>query len=416
MSSNESVVKQQSITNFLSSPFDITKMKPLMTSTPKIPPPTSRKRKAPTEVDKDANQMILDLGQKNIGMTNCQECGMIYNVDDIKDRGFHDNFHNRFSKTKFFKVENRSLESWKNKIYSEINVGKVSGTIFKVEKKPQISLKTKLEHVVKEIVDVQLHICEDVPVFDADKETIGFVFIVDATKSEPSYIGAIAMTEKVFAGKLMPIKKVYRATNEGSAFVAVERLWVHPTIRRKGVASHLLDVVRRIYSPSPLPLLQRSRIVFVDPNPVCVQFGKAFLDKSGRWMQYDGDEGDSTKSSSVQPGISTQMKNLNVEKKDEIPKKVMKIKNEKDEDKMPEIKPTKNVIKVEKEDVKASKVFIKIEDKENLGQKRIRTEAIATSKSNSETNSLKNLCRTIVIDETMNISTPINVPLMPPAV
>uniref|UniRef100_A0AC34FMA4 N-acetyltransferase n=1 Tax=Panagrolaimus sp. ES5 TaxID=591445 RepID=A0AC34FMA4_9BILA len=368
MASDDSVVRQQrSITDFLSSPIDVSKMKPMFTSTPN--PSASRKRKAPPT--EDANQMILDLGQKNIGMTNCQECGMIYNVDDIKDRGFHDNFHNRFSKTKFFKVENRSLESWKTKIYSEINVGKVTATIFKVEKKPQTSLKTKLEHIVKEIVDVQLHICEDVPVFDPEKETIGFVYIVDAAKNEPAYIGAIAITEKVFAGKLMPLKKIYRATNKDSAFVAVERLWVHPTIRRKGVASHLLDVVRRLYSPSPLPLLQRSRIVFVDPNPIGVEFGKAFLASNGRWMQYDGDEGgDSTALSSLQPGISSQMK----------------------------------------------KVFIKTENKENDGQKKIKTESAGPSISNSEPINLKNLCRTIVIDETMNISTPIEVPLMPPAV
>uniref|UniRef100_A0AC35GSA4 Uncharacterized protein n=1 Tax=Panagrolaimus sp. PS1159 TaxID=55785 RepID=A0AC35GSA4_9BILA len=63
-------VKQQSITNFLESPLDKTKMMPLMTSTPRNSS-ISQKRKALDSIDKD--QMILDVGQKNIGMTNCQD-------------------------------------------------------------------------------------------------------------------------------------------------------------------------------------------------------------------------------------------------------------------------------------------------------------------------------------------------------
>ena len=65
--------QQRSITDFLSSPFDLTKMKPLMTSTPINANNVNRKRKAP---ESDGNQMILDLGQKNIGMNNCKEVSL----------------------------------------------------------------------------------------------------------------------------------------------------------------------------------------------------------------------------------------------------------------------------------------------------------------------------------------------------
>ena len=60
----------------------------------------------------------------------------------------------------------------------------------------------------------------------------------------------------------------------------MERLWIHPSIRRQKVASKILDVVRRLYS-SDLQLL-RTRVAFVEPNPACVEFAKAFLSEKNK--------------------------------------------------------------------------------------------------------------------------------------
>ena len=38
-------------------------------------------------------QMKLDFGQKNVGIKNCNICGMVYTVGDMDDIKSHKNFH-----------------------------------------------------------------------------------------------------------------------------------------------------------------------------------------------------------------------------------------------------------------------------------------------------------------------------------
>lgn len=57
-------------------------------------------------------------------------------------------------------------------------------------------------------------------------------------------------------------------------------------MRRKGLASFLLDAVRRIAASGPP--LPKNRIAFSDPDEASVQFAKAYLgDKdNGRYVTY----------------------------------------------------------------------------------------------------------------------------------
>lgn len=67
--------KIRDIREFMDSPLNLKVMKPVCTSTPVLP--QTRKRKQPN-ADDDPKQMVLDAGQKNIGMTNCKEVSEFY--------------------------------------------------------------------------------------------------------------------------------------------------------------------------------------------------------------------------------------------------------------------------------------------------------------------------------------------------
>ena len=94
------------------------------------------------------------------------------------------------------------------KSYHEVIAGKVSGILFQVENKPRSTLKTRFENVVKEFVDPQIAICDDVPVFSSGKTQLGFLFVADGTPKSPSFIGGVVLTERVPVGRLMPKSKV----------------------------------------------------------------------------------------------------------------------------------------------------------------------------------------------------------------
>ena len=60
-------LKDQDIRAAFGSPLNLEKVRPVCTSTPVT---GNRKRKNPTE---DPKQLIIDAGQKNVGMVNCSE-------------------------------------------------------------------------------------------------------------------------------------------------------------------------------------------------------------------------------------------------------------------------------------------------------------------------------------------------------
>uniref|UniRef100_A0AC34RCC5 N-acetyltransferase n=1 Tax=Panagrolaimus sp. JU765 TaxID=591449 RepID=A0AC34RCC5_9BILA len=278
-------LKTRDIREFMDSPLNLKTMKPLCTSTPVIP--QNRKRKMPT-ADDDPKQTVLDAGQKKIGMTTCKECGMVYSVDVVKDQKAHEEYHNRFTDVKYFKVDTRTFNGWKKSAYNEVIYGKTCGTLFRIESTNKTSIKKRFESVIKEVVDPELGICSDVPVFSKEKQQIGFIFVAD----NPKFIGAVVVTRRVTSGTLMPTKKTYKDNSPTGGFIEVERIWVHPKIRKQRLATKILDVVRRLYSPGAE--LMRTRIVFTEPNDVCISFAKNFLGKKDYYMIYDPEEAQRT--------------------------------------------------------------------------------------------------------------------------
>jgi hypothetical protein len=94
-------------------------------------------------------QMTLDMGQKRLGPSQCHECGMIYNLDDMQDAEVHAKYHKHQESILKF-------TSWKNEkvVHEYPNIGRCIVIESDIDSKVQL---TKALSLLK-YVDKQLGI------------------------------------------------------------------------------------------------------------------------------------------------------------------------------------------------------------------------------------------------------------------
>ncbi|VDK48836.1 unnamed protein product [Gongylonema pulchrum] len=96
----------------------------------------------------DSNQMILDAGQKLFGHQCCNKCGMVYDCDSLSDCKKHNEFHNRFISTEWFRVSVSQVDSWKRSVFCVAEVlNGVYSCIFRVTQTNKCTLKKRIEQV-----------------------------------------------------------------------------------------------------------------------------------------------------------------------------------------------------------------------------------------------------------------------------
>ncbi|XP_060129194.1 N-acetyltransferase ESCO2 isoform X2 [Zootoca vivipara] len=218
---------------------------------------TSKKTK---ELSKD--QMIIDAGQKYFGATVCKSCGMVYSAASPEDETQHAQYHQRF-------LEGIKYVSWKNEhVAAEFWDGKI---VLILQDDPKYAIK-KAE-AVRELVDNEL----------------GFKHVVLRC---PTQTYLFVSTEKKIVGCLIaePVRQAYQVLSEPTTvsgsptndslehqrawccstkpekvFCGISRIWVFSLMRRRGIASRLVDVMRRTFLFGSF--LNTNEIAFSDPTP-----------------------------------------------------------------------------------------------------------------------------------------------------
>lgn len=215
----------------------------------------------------NGKQTILDVGQKGIGMEHCVKCGMVYSLETPSDVKQHERFHNRFTETANFRVSQTQIEHWKSSLQYENVESPLPGILFGLRLSSTATLKRKLETIITNFVNEEIGYAADLPVWDARGKRKAFVFV---SNSKPPFIGGVLLVDPVIEVILMPEGKHFKAPKIGS-FLGVDRIWVHSHLRRKGLATFLLDSARRLLSPKDGTLLTKTRVAFGDPNDLCVK-------------------------------------------------------------------------------------------------------------------------------------------------
>ncbi|XP_051969743.1 N-acetyltransferase ESCO1 isoform X2 [Xyrauchen texanus] len=211
-----------------------------------------------------ASQTSNDASQKAFGAMTCNVCGMLYSPTSPEDESQHLLFHNQF-------ISAVKYVGWKKeRILGEYPDGKI---ILVLPDDPKYALK-KVEEI-REMVDNDLgfqQVETNVP-----SQTKTFLFISNDKKvagcliAEHIQEGYRVIEESVLEGtegeKVMFERQ--RAwccsTVPEPALCGISRIWVFSMMRRKGIASRMIECLRNnfIYGSH----LSKDEIAFSDPTP-----------------------------------------------------------------------------------------------------------------------------------------------------
>ncbi|KAI5090775.1 N-acetyltransferase ESCO2 isoform X1 [Silurus meridionalis] len=232
----------------------------------------SSRRKKELKKQNDDDQLVIDAGQKQFGATTCNSCGMLYSADSPEDNFQHTQFHQRFLDTIRFvgwKKERVVAEFWDGKI------------ILVLPEDPKYA--TKKAEDVRRIADSELGFQQVNLSSPSAAKTYLFInsdkMVVGCLVAEPIRQAFRVLEQQVKPKDMMKedFMEHHRAwccsTMPEKAICGVSRIWVFSLMRRKGIATRLLDTVRGSFMyGSPLT---KAEIAFSDPTPD----GKLFATK-----------------------------------------------------------------------------------------------------------------------------------------
>ncbi|XP_073406957.1 N-acetyltransferase ESCO1 [Dendrobates tinctorius] len=235
------------------------------------------------EADNSSSQANIDAGQKRFGVATCNICGMLYTASNPEDETQHLLFHNQF-------ISAVKYVGWKKeRIVAEYPDGKI---IMVLPDDPKYALK-KVEEI-REMVDNDLGF-QQVPLqllsrtktllfISSDKKVVGCLIaehiqwgyrVIEDITSENCDKDRI-ISERV--------KAWCCSTTPEPAICGVSRIWVFSMMRRKKIASRMLECLRNhfIYGSH----LSKDEIAFSDPTPDGKLFATCYCG-TGQFLIYN---------------------------------------------------------------------------------------------------------------------------------
>ncbi|XP_049613538.1 N-acetyltransferase ESCO2 [Syngnathus scovelli] len=243
------------------------KSSPAGTPSTKERPTRRRKEK------QDADQLIIDAGQKQFGAAVCGSCGMVYSADNPEDNFQHEQFHQCL-------LDAIKFVGWKKeRVVGEFWDGKI---VLVMPDDPKYAVKKADE--VRRIADNELGFQQMTLSRPSQAKTYLFVnddrMVVGCLVAEPIQ-KAFRVLEQPDQRKDMTkddFMDRHRAwccsTVPEKALCGVSRIWVFSLARHKGIASRMLDIVRSTFIYGCL--LTKDEIAFSDPTPDGKQFATTY--------------------------------------------------------------------------------------------------------------------------------------------
>ncbi|XP_034285474.1 N-acetyltransferase ESCO1 isoform X2 [Pantherophis guttatus] len=217
------------------------------------------------EAAKDGDkQLIIDAGQKRFGAISCNICGMLYTASNPEDETQHLLFHNQF-------ISAVKYVGWKKeRILSEYPDGKI---IMVLPDDPKYALRKVDE--IREMVDNDLGF-QQAPLTCSRTKTLLFISndkkVIGCLIAEHIQWGYRVIEEKIPDISSENDKLTFErqkawccSTTPEPAICGISRIWVFSMMRRKKIASRMLECLRNnfIYGS----YLSKEEIAFSDPTP-----------------------------------------------------------------------------------------------------------------------------------------------------
>ena len=203
-------------------------------------------------------QMLLDFGQKNVGLKQCKDCGMLFDMNDKHDNEMHLSYHKqRDNVLKYNTFKNEKIV----KEYLE-------GKCIVIEPEFDARNVTKKAEDILRYVDSQLGIRSSLTNLEKDVE--------NKKPNSCKYYLFIHMNRIIGFCLAETISKAYKITfindnmtsidksEQLKAVCGISRIWVDSKYRRMKIASKMLDCVRLNYVY--YQTLNLNDIAFSDPT------------------------------------------------------------------------------------------------------------------------------------------------------
>ncbi|KAL7984364.1 hypothetical protein Chor_002934 [Crotalus horridus] len=196
------------------------------------------------EAAKDGDkQLIIDAGQKRFGAISCNICGMLYTASNPEDETQHLLFHNQF-------ISAVKYVGWKKeRILSEYPDGKI---IMVLPDDPKYALRKVDE--IREMVDNDLGF-QQAPLTCSRTKTLLFISndkkVIGCLIAEHIQWGYRVIEEKIPDISSENDKLTFErqkawccSTTPEPAICGISRIWVFSMMRRKKIASRILECLR----------------------------------------------------------------------------------------------------------------------------------------------------------------------------
>lgn len=244
--------------------------------------PSTYVKKRRSYVRDDSAQYTLDAGQKTIGTQFCEKCNMVFDCDSVTDCNLHVEYHDRFTKRDWFRVKYSQIDLWRKQ---NICVCVDDGYLFLVDVSTKSSLKHRLEEVILKCVNVEIGFPPDLSCLwsESGKRQL-WSFIASSSKFKFPFIAAVILVEGIDQAFSIDEKDGnQQKTVFDRWFMGVNRIWVHKSLRRSGIATKLLDEVRRNMRRDCI--IPRDRVAFSELTDDGEAFAKSFC-KMGRILRF----------------------------------------------------------------------------------------------------------------------------------
>ncbi|XP_059580167.1 N-acetyltransferase ESCO1 isoform X2 [Alligator mississippiensis] len=203
------------------------------------------------EAGKDGDkQLIIDAGQKRFGAISCNICGMLYTASNPEDETQHLLFHNQF-------ISAVKYVGWKKeRILAEYPDGKI---IMVLPDDPKYALK-KVEEI-REMVDNDLGFQQAPLMCYSRTKTLLFISndkkVIGCLIAEHIQWGYRVIEEKIPEASSENDKVTFErqkawccSTSPEPAICGISRIWVFSMMRRKKIASRMIECLRKTEMPS----------------------------------------------------------------------------------------------------------------------------------------------------------------------
>ncbi|KAK6109296.1 ESCO1/2 acetyl-transferase family protein [Brugia pahangi] len=191
---------------------------------------------------------------------------------------------------KWFRVQSSQLNVWKRTTFCIVEQfeGNYSH-IFCITQTSKCTLKTRVDKIILECINKELGYTPDLAqVWTSDGRRQAWVYVTASDKYY--FIGAVALVEKISRKQLQYAEENCTAANNdiiptsNNVYMGVNRIWVHQTLRRRGIAALLLDHARSYFVSSDS--VPREMIAFSSLTDSGLAFARNYI-SGGKVLLYN---------------------------------------------------------------------------------------------------------------------------------